>query len=676
MYHVGRPGEDGYTERVLAAWGVDGHNSHTNVCSAAARTGYAFWMGIDRPSPDHANATVIYLISSHLETGHYFNPHAQRIMEAKATGRQADRARHPPVQHRHPRRLVAGALAGQRGGHHPGHRPPPDRHPGATTASSCAGGGTGRSTWPAEHPDAEVTLRGVRGGPGRALRRVHLRVRRRGVGGRPQRRCGRWPTRWPAAGNRLSTHNWRSAAAGNLGGWQVSRTLFLLNALTGAVATPGGVYPNAWNKFVPRPIHSPPHRHEWNELTWPLEYPLAHNELSFLLPHFLKEGRGRLEVYFTRVYNPVWTNPDGFSLDRGPHRQTRSASTWRSPHLERDRLLRRLRPAHGPRLRAPRPPLLRDPRRPVDRLPPARPARGPPSPGRGGRATPGTSTPVRCGRRTSSGSSCRGGSTPTARSASASTSSRRRGRARSSPSTSTTGGSSTTPCPGCPRRAAAEGLTPLDFMRRYGAFEITTEVGAPPRGGDSLFTAGGRRLRAARPGVLRHPGRPAPERRPPPEPRPRPRRSPAGRASWSTAASCGASRPRRAGSSSGRPPSPSGAGRSTPCPATSAARSTRPRSRPVRCRSSPPSGCRCRSTPARPTRSGWTRSPTPTRSGSTPPTPPASRYAPVISCGSRRRSATSCSRPGSPRASARAWWPVRTTWAAGSRRATRRASTR
>ena len=35
--------------------------------------------------------------------------------------------------------------------------------------------------------------------------------------------------------------------------------------------------------------------------------------MSFLLPHFLKEGRGRLEVYFTRVYNPVWTNPDGFT---------------------------------------------------------------------------------------------------------------------------------------------------------------------------------------------------------------------------------------------------------------------------------------------------------------------------------------------------------------------------
>jgi anaerobic selenocysteine-containing dehydrogenase len=81
----------------------------------------------------------------------------------------------------------------------------------------------------------------------------------------------------------------------------------------GAVATEGSTFPNAWNKFVPKPIYTPPHPHTWNELTWPVEYPLAMNELSFLLPHFLKEGRGRVDVYFTRVYNPVWTNPDGFS---------------------------------------------------------------------------------------------------------------------------------------------------------------------------------------------------------------------------------------------------------------------------------------------------------------------------------------------------------------------------
>ncbi|HVE72779.1 MAG TPA: molybdopterin dinucleotide binding domain-containing protein, partial [Thermoanaerobaculia bacterium] len=112
---------------------------------------------------------------------------------------------------------------------------------------------------------------------------------------------------------RLSTHTWRSATAGNLGGWQIARALFLLNALSGAIATEGGVFPNAWNKFVPRPIYMPPHPPQWNDLTWPQEFPLACNELSFLLPHLLKDGRGKIDVYFSRVYNPVWTNPDGFS---------------------------------------------------------------------------------------------------------------------------------------------------------------------------------------------------------------------------------------------------------------------------------------------------------------------------------------------------------------------------
>ena len=83
MYHVGRPGEDGYTERVLAAWGVDGHNSHTNICSSSGRAGYHYWMGLDRPSPDHANADVILLISSHLEAGTISIPTLSALSRAK-----------------------------------------------------------------------------------------------------------------------------------------------------------------------------------------------------------------------------------------------------------------------------------------------------------------------------------------------------------------------------------------------------------------------------------------------------------------------------------------------------------------------------------------------------------------------------------------------------------------
>ena len=87
----------------------------------------------------------------------------------------------------------------------------------------------------------------------------------------------------------------------------------LLHVLTGSVGTPGGHNLNAWNKFVPRPFKNPPPQKRWNELLYPPEWPLCTHEMSFLLPHFLKEGRGRLEAYFTRVFNPVWTYPDGFS---------------------------------------------------------------------------------------------------------------------------------------------------------------------------------------------------------------------------------------------------------------------------------------------------------------------------------------------------------------------------
>jgi anaerobic selenocysteine-containing dehydrogenase len=311
MYHVGRPGEDGYTERVLAAWGVDGHNSHTNICSSSGRAGYQLWMGYDRPSPDHANADLILLISAHLESGHYFNPHAQRVMDGKARGaklvvldvRLSNTATHAdhwlaPWPGSEPAILLAIAndLIQQ------------DRY----DREFVRGFWNWQEYMEAERPGEPATFEAFE----KALKQLYAEYsfdfaeRESGVSASVIREVAKLVA---AAGPRLSTHNWRSAAAGNLGGWQVSRTLFLLNALTGAIGVPGGVFPNAWNKFVPKPIHTPPHPPRWNELTWPQEYPLAMNEMSFLLPHLLKDGRGRIEVYFTRVYNPVWTNPDGLS---------------------------------------------------------------------------------------------------------------------------------------------------------------------------------------------------------------------------------------------------------------------------------------------------------------------------------------------------------------------------
>ena len=312
MYHLGRPGHElVYLQRVFHAWGIDGHNSHTNVCSASARAGYAFWHGMDRPSPDHANARFILLLSSHLETGHYFNPHAQRIIEAKMRGAKvavidsrlsntasmADYWLSPWPGTEAPILLaIARLLVRER------------RYDRAFVEKW--------TNWDEylreERPDLPVTFDAFHG----ALEELYaaytpeFAAEESGV---PAATIVEIARAIGAAGGALATHIWRNTAADNLGGWQVARALELLVVLMGAVSTPGGTAPSAWNKAIPAPPMMPPPGKVWSELLMPKEYPLAFFEMSFLLPHFLREGRGKLAMYFTRVYNPVWTNPDGMS---------------------------------------------------------------------------------------------------------------------------------------------------------------------------------------------------------------------------------------------------------------------------------------------------------------------------------------------------------------------------
>jgi anaerobic selenocysteine-containing dehydrogenase len=311
MIHLGRPGEDGYTERVLAAWGVDGHNSHTNVCSSGGRAGYQYWSGIDRPSSDFANAKVIYLISSHLETGHYFNPHAQRITEARENGAKL---------------IVVDTRLSNTSTHADYWLSP---WPGTEAAMNLAfcnyliqndlyNKEFVRKWWNWEeyladnHPNEPRTFEVFEAKLKELYAEYTLEyaAKETGISLATLEEVAKTIA---SAGTAFSSHTWRSAPAANLGGWQVSRTIFMIAALLGAVGTKGGSNLNAWNKFVPRPIYVPPHPKVWNELSWPIEYPLAMNELSFLLPHLMEHTGRRLELYFTRVYNPVWTNPDGFS---------------------------------------------------------------------------------------------------------------------------------------------------------------------------------------------------------------------------------------------------------------------------------------------------------------------------------------------------------------------------
>jgi len=311
MYHVGRPGHDFIMDRTLQAWGIDGHNSHTNVCSSSARFGYLLWHYADRPSPDHANARFILLLSSHLESGHYFNPHAQRIIEGKMAGAK--------LAVMDPRLSNTASMADYW----------LPTYPGTETAVLLA---IAKIILDENRFDAafvktwtnweELELPGFRaqGQPFEAfveaLKR-HYAVftpefaeKESGINAEVIVKLAR---EIAEAGSRFASHLWRGSASGNLGGWQTARALTLLHVLTGSVGTKGGHNLNAWNKFVPKPFAVPPPQKRWSELLYPQEWPLSTHEMSFLLPHFLKEGRGRVDAYFTRVFNPVWTYPDGFS---------------------------------------------------------------------------------------------------------------------------------------------------------------------------------------------------------------------------------------------------------------------------------------------------------------------------------------------------------------------------
>jgi anaerobic selenocysteine-containing dehydrogenase len=311
VYHVGRPGHEGFMDRILQSWGVDGHNSHTNICSAGARAGYAFWQNYDRPSPDHANARFILLISAHLESGHYFNPHAQRIIEGLMNGAK--------MAVMDPRLSNTASMADYWMPTQPGSE--------AAVLLAIANILLQEDLYNAEYlrnwvnwreslaelnPSAEITFENFIV----ELKKIYAEYTpefAEAESGATAEMVREVAQKIGAAGTRFSAHNWRSAGSGNLGGWAVARCLHFLNVLTGSVGTVGGTSPSAWNKFKPKGFSAPPAQKFWNELHFPLEYPLAHYEMSFLLPHFLKEGRGKLQVYFTRVFNPVWTYPDGFT---------------------------------------------------------------------------------------------------------------------------------------------------------------------------------------------------------------------------------------------------------------------------------------------------------------------------------------------------------------------------
>ncbi len=380
MVHIGRPGEDGFTERVLASWGVDGHNSHTNVCSSGGRTGFQFWMGIDRPSPDHANARVIYLISAHLESGHYFNPHAQRITQARENGAKV---------------IVLDTRLSNTATHADYWLP---TQPGSEAAVNLAIANyliqTGaydrefvRRWWnwaeylTACHPDLPVTFEAfeeVLAGLYAEFTFEFAAAESGDPGGNAGRGRGR-------GGGRGAPVLVSQLAFGGRG--EPRRLAGVADAVPHLRAARRGRYPGGHVperveqvRAAARPRAAAPRRVAGAVLAAGVP---AGAERDVVPPPSFPEGGTRAPGHLLHPgLQPGVDQPGRIVLDGGAARRVPGRLLRRADaHLERVRLLRRLRAAHGSRLRAARHPLLRAVRRPVDRIPAAG-AAGRPGPAR------------------------------------------------------------------------------------------------------------------------------------------------------------------------------------------------------------------------------------------------------------------------------------------------------
>ena len=354
MYHIGRPNENGFGPRVPQSLGIDGYNSHTNICSAGAREGTIQWANDDRNSPDWANAELIFLQSSHAaDAGHYFQQSAGLIADARKRGakmvvidprmsnsagmadlwipawpgteaalylylvnrivHEKDKDGNDLIDHEFVREWINwDRLLANR----------------AYLQKMVDYGYISKVPAGESYEDFIELLKELY-----APYTKEFVVKECRLEGMEYKLDELWEMFIPA-GAKVATYLWRAGPIGHRGGWMNTRSGFLPLALRGAMRGDiGGVGMHHWHeisvagkgdKATVAGKH-PGKTDVWNELAWPPEYPISTYEMSHILPHILMDDewyekwtkRGlkipkSIAVYIPRMYNPVWINPDGF----------------------------------------------------------------------------------------------------------------------------------------------------------------------------------------------------------------------------------------------------------------------------------------------------------------------------------------------------------------------------
>ncbi|MDA3945523.1 MAG: molybdopterin-dependent oxidoreductase, partial [Helicobacteraceae bacterium] len=354
MYHVGRPNENGFGHRVPHSMGIDGFNSHTNICSAGARQGSIQWANDDRNSPDWANADLIFLQSSHAaDAGHYFQQSAGLIADARKNGakmvvidpRMSNSAGMAdlwipawPGTEAALYLYLANRVLNEKdknGDDYVAHEFVKEwvnwdrlmdnkdylqKMVGYGYISKMPEGDTYEDFIElAKELYAPYTLEYV-------MKECKLE-------GMEDKLEALWEM-YIDAGAKIATYLWRAGPIGHRGGWMNTRAGFLTLALRGALR--GDIGGTSWHHWHEISVagkgdkstvagERPGKVDVWNELAWPPEYPLSTYEMSHILPHLLmdtewqekwtKKGLKvptKLAVWMPRMYNPVWINPDGF----------------------------------------------------------------------------------------------------------------------------------------------------------------------------------------------------------------------------------------------------------------------------------------------------------------------------------------------------------------------------
>ncbi len=354
IYHVGRPNENGFGHRVPHSMGIDGFDSHTNICSAGARQGTIQWANDDRNSPDWGNAELIFLQSSHAaDAGHYFQQSAGLIADARKRG-----AKMITID---PRMSNSAGMSDLWIPAWPGTEAALYLYLANRLLNENKKNGESYVAhdfvkewinWDRLMDNKDYLKKMIGYGYISKMPKddsyesfiklaqelyapytKEMVVRECKLEGMEYKLDQLWDM-FSSAGSKIATYLWRAGPIGHRGGWMNTRSGFLPLALVGAMRGDiGGVGMHHWHEVsvagkgdqATVAGERPAKVDAWNEIAWPPEYPLSSYEMSHLMPHLLmdtewqqkwiKKGLNvptKLAVWFPRMYNPVWINPDGF----------------------------------------------------------------------------------------------------------------------------------------------------------------------------------------------------------------------------------------------------------------------------------------------------------------------------------------------------------------------------